>query len=447
MALPQIRYVTSADGTKIATATMGSGPYLVVVPPTPFWSIEGEWSIPRQRQEMERVAASYTLVRYDPRGQGLSDRDVADLSLEARVADIEAVFENVPADPAFVFSRGWQAPAVITFSARHPDRVRRLVLSGAAARGRDFRMNEKRRAVGTLLDVDWELYCAAFAFVDYGWTEEGQQYALMISKGTTPDIVRRGWTAMRQYDATELLSLVRCPTLVIYSHQQADERVRGAFVIPDAVRSLAALIPGARMKPVEGPATLYLGSSEISDAAFEFFAEDISEAVPAATGEDSAIIMFADIVGSTAMTERIGDAAFRERARTLDASLRAVIRDAGGTPVEGKLLGDGVLASFTVARQAIDAALACVKASREADLELHVGIHAGDIIRESGNVFGGAVNIAARVADAAGAGEVLVSDVVRSLARTSASVTFEDRGESEMKGVADPVRVYAVRQN
>jgi class 3 adenylate cyclase len=146
------------------------------------------------------------------------------------------------------------------------------------------------------------------------------------------------------------------------------------------------------------------------------------------------------------MTERIGDAAFRERARTLDASLRSVIKDAGGTPVEGKLLGDGVLASFTVARQAIEAALACVEASREADLELRVGIHAGDIIRESGNVFGGAVNIAARVADAAGAGEVLVSDVVRSLARTSANVTFEDRGEQSLKGVGEPVRVWAVSQ-
>ncbi len=89
----------------------------------------------------------------------------------------------------------------------------------------------------------------------------------------------------------------------------------------------------------------------------------------------------------------------------------------------------------------------CVKASREVDLELHAGIHAGDIIRESGNVFGGAVNIAARVADAAGAGEVLVSDVVRSLARTSANVTFEDRGEREMKGIGEPVRVWAVRQN
>lgn len=371
----QIRYVRSADGTKIATATMGSGPHLVLIPPTPLWSFEGEWSMPLQRSATERLAARYTVVRYDPRGQGLSDREVEDLSLEARVADIEAVFENVPVTPAFVFSRGWQAPATITFTARHPDRVRRLVLSGAAARGRDFHIDEKRRAVGTLLDVDWELYCAAFAFADYGWTEEGRQYALMIAKAATPDIVRRNWIATRSYDATDLLSSIRCPTLVLSS--QEHDNFRGSFVVPDAVRSLATLIRDARLQPVESSYTSNPASLAFVDVALQFFAEEALEVTtPVGPGEDSGIIMFADIVGSTAMTERIGDAAFRERARALDAALRAVIRSAGGTPVEGKLLGDGVLAVFTVARQAIEAALGCVRASRESGLELHVGVHA-----------------------------------------------------------------------
>jgi class 3 adenylate cyclase len=75
---------------------------------------------------------------------------------------------------------------------------------------------------------------------------------------------------------------------------------------------------------------------------------------------------------------------------------------------------------------------------------LHVGLHAGDVIREENNVFGGAVNIASRIS-ALSPGEVLVSDTVRSLARTSAGVRFEDRGEHALKGVADPQRVFAVR--
>jgi len=77
-------------------------------------------------------------------------------------------------------------------------------------------------------------------------------------------------------------------------------------------------------------------------------------------------------------------------------------------------------------------------------LPLHLGLHAGDVIREEGNVYGGAVNIASRISGLSTPGEVLVSDIVRGLARTSAGVTFEDRGEQSLKGVSEPVRVWAV---
>jgi class 3 adenylate cyclase len=158
----------------------------------------------------------------------------------------------------------------------------------------------------------------------------------------------------------------------------------------------------------------------------------------------TAIILFVDIANSTALTERMGDAAFRAASRALDERLRAAIRDAGGTPVEGKVMGDGVMATFPSAREAIAAAVRCNELSAESELQLHLGIHAGDVIREPGNVYGGAVNIAARICDASAPGEVLVSDVVRGMARTSAGVTFEDRGDRDMKGVGEPVRVYAV---
>jgi class 3 adenylate cyclase len=159
---------------------------------------------------------------------------------------------------------------------------------------------------------------------------------------------------------------------------------------------------------------------------------------------DTAIILFTDIADSTALTERLGDAAFRERARTLDASLREAVRAHDGRPIEGRLLGDGMLAVFSSARRAIEAALRCAGAGDELGLPLHVGLHAGDVIREEANVFGGAVNIAARVSSLAAPGELVVSSTVRELARTSAGVTFEDRGEHALKGVADPMRVWRV---
>jgi adenylate cyclase len=103
------------------------------------------------------------------------------------------------------------------------------------------------------------------------------------------------------------------------------------------------------------------------------------------------------------------------------------------------------MGTFASATQAIDAARRCLALSAQSALPLHVGLHAGDVIREEGNVYGGAVNIAARICGMCDPGEILVSGTVRDLARTSAGVRFEDRGEHALKGIADPVRVFAVR--
>jgi class 3 adenylate cyclase len=189
---------------------------------------------------------------------------------------------------------------------------------------------------------------------------------------------------------------------------------------------------------------LYWGHEQFIDTLNDFLGIE-KETQAAALPSGTAVILFTDIAGSTALTERLGDAAFRDASRKLDGSLRTAIVEAGGSAIEGKLLGDGVMAIFPSARQAIDAALACGRLSAESELPLHIGLHAGDVIREDGNVYGGAVNLASRICGASAPGEILVSDVVRVLARTSAGVTFEDRGEHEMKGVAEPQRLFAVR--
>jgi adenylate cyclase len=108
------------------------------------------------------------------------------------------------------------------------------------------------------------------------------------------------------------------------------------------------------------------------------------------------------------------------------------------------------MAVFDAAKDAIAAARACHAAAEAAQLLLHVGIHAGDVIRDQnlggpGDVHGGAVNIAARVAAASAPGQTLVSDVVRALGRTSAGVVFDDRGEFALKSIEEPQRLFSVR--
>ncbi len=125
------------------------------------------------------------------------------------------------------------------------------------------------------------------------------------------------------------------------------------------MRRLAATIPGAELTIVrKGDPSAYVNLVEA-------FLADGTRPAEAATPSGTAIVLFADIVDSTALTERMGDAAFREKARKLDDALRSVITGVGGTPIDGKLLGDGVLATFPAASQAIDAALACGRAGDE----------------------------------------------------------------------------------
>jgi class 3 adenylate cyclase len=267
--------------------------------------------------------------------------------------------------------------------------------------------------------------------------EDQREYGSLLCQAVPAEVAARYVEFDCHFDVRDLLPRIQCPAIVL---QYGDRHI----VPPEATRAVAARIPDARL--------LTMNYLEYPQQLFEFLGhplpvENAGLEAPQLPSDTSgtAIILFADIVGSTALTERMGDAGFRAKARELDGALRAIIRGNDGTPVEGKLLGDGVLAVFASARQALEAALRCGTAGDEAGLPLHLGIHAGDVIREESNVYGGAVNIAARIAAASAPGEVLVSDTVRGLARTSAGVSFEDRGEHNLKGVAEPQRLFTVR--
>jgi len=161
--------------------------------------------------------------------------------------------------------------------------------------------------------------------------------------------------------------------------------------------------------------------------------------------EGTVTIMFADIADSTMLTEKLSDHVFRSKARLLEESLKSVIKESDGKVVEGKLLGDGILVVFKSARNAIECALLCNDASFKTELRLHIGLHAGDVITEDNNVYGGAINIASRISDISDVGEITVSETVRSLARTSTKVVFEDKGLHTLKGISDPHHLFTVR--
>ncbi len=439
---PRIQYARTTDGVSIAYWTLGQGEAFVQLAPLPFSHLELEWQTPELRSWYESLASRRMLVRMDPRGVGLSDRDRTDFSPKGFALDVEAVVNRIGLNMFTLMGILNSGPVAVTYAVDNPERVSHLILWCTYARGISFFARPEAEALRALVEKDWRTFTEVTAHSREGWSDaaSARKFAAMIREAVTPPVQAIFMDTMRKVDVTDLLPKVQPATLVMH-------RREFTWIDVASARELASNIPDARLVLLEGTgAGPYLGNTNaVLGAIWEFLGEPETEALAAELPSGTALILFADIADSTALTERIGDAAFRAMARQLDSALRRVIQEHAGTPIEGKLLGDGVLAIFTSAREAIEAAIACGAAGGSAGMPLHLGLHAGDVIREENNVYGGAVNIASRIAGLSAAGEVLVSETVRSLARTSSGVRFEERGEHGLKGVSDPVRVWTVK--
>ena len=125
---PRIQYAKTADGVSIAFWTLGEGMPLVVMPNAPWSHIQMEWQIPGWRRWYERMAEKRRVIRYDSRGSGLSDPNVTDYSLDAHVADLEAVVQRLGLEHFALLGVGNSGPVAIVYAGRRPERVSRLVL-------------------------------------------------------------------------------------------------------------------------------------------------------------------------------------------------------------------------------------------------------------------------------------------------------------------------------
>jgi len=440
---PRIQYTRTTDGVDVAYWVIGAGPPVIWVSTIFTSHLSQNWEIWR---EMYRDVARYcTVVKYDNRGSGLSDRDATDFSLDARVMDLDSVRLAAGFGKVSLLASGHAAIAAAAYAAEHPDQVERLVVMSPYASGEElYRLSPPMKFIASLESVtedQWEFVTMSMASRMFpSDADAAKRLADTVRAAMDPKGLIRFRDANRSIDIAALLPKITAPTLVVHhpdSEWPAAFSRRFATAIPNAELLSSKWVGVAMLDPNERAAVI-----KFMTGADYMPPEDTSPAPSVPSG--TAIILFADIADSTSLTERLGDAAFRAKARDLDAALRTVIREHAGTAIEGKLLGDGVLAVFTSARQAIEAALACASAGSDAGLPLHLGLHAGDVIREEGNVYGGAVNVAARISGLSARGEVLVSETVRSLARTSAGVRFEDRGERELKGVGEAVRVWVV---
>src|SRR5687768_8343722 len=268
---PRIRYAITADGVSIAFWTLGEGEPLVYMAGGPWGHIE-LWDIPECRRWYERLAQQKMLLRYDVRGTGYSEREVSDHSLDALVADVEAVVDRLDLGRFDIFGAFDAGPVAIAYAARHPERVPHLILWCSWARTSDIRSPRIRAWLG-LIDQDWELMTDTCAHLALGWPagEVGRHAAQRLRESVTPKAARAALKAMGTFDVTELLPRLKVPTLVLH-------RSNIPWLSVDIARSLASRIPDARLTVMEGESTApYLGDAEATASAVDAFLGDGEE--------------------------------------------------------------------------------------------------------------------------------------------------------------------------
>ena len=248
-----VRFCRSADGVTIAYAVHGSGPPLVI---DACWlsHLQYDWESPVWRHYLTELGKIATVIRFDERGHGLSDRDVTDHSLDLRLADLEAVVEHAGLERFSLLAMAQGGPVAIEYAARHRDRIDRLIFYGSYAGVDSVQTSEQDRLLDETFDnlirVGWEQPTPEFRRVftylmipgateeQMGWLDELQRRA------TSAEVAVTARQQRRQANASHLLPDLDVPTLVLHS---LGDRMN-PFVYS---RFLAAELPDARLVALE----------------------------------------------------------------------------------------------------------------------------------------------------------------------------------------------------
>jgi class 3 adenylate cyclase len=436
MAAPETRYTKSGD-VDIAYHVTGTGAFDLVWVQGYVNNVELHWEMPESQQLISRLSSFCRLIRFDRRGTGLSDRAVSPATtLEQRMDDVRAVMDAAGSHRAVVLGVSEGAAMSVMFAATYPERTSGLVLYGACAQ------HPHRWAGRTQEEID-----ARLGAMERAWGTGRSAQFISPSKASEEAYVRNWARFERQscipsgavalarasldFDVRNLLPMVRVRTLVL--HRSGDTAVP-----VELGRELGKHIPGA--KYVEMPGIDH--APAVGDT--ERVVGEIEEFLTGSRGETEidrvlATVLFTDVVDSTKLAASFGDRSWREMIGRHDQIVRQQLSRFRGREV--KNLGDGFLATFDGPARAVHCAAAIADTVKPLGITVRSGLHTGEIELKNDDIGGIAVNIAARVAAAAGPNETLVSSTVRDLVAGS-GLRFEDRGLHDLKGLPDQMRLY-----
>ena len=271
----QIRFCVTPDNVRLAYATVGSGPPIVRVANC-FNHLDFEWGSPIWRHWVRDLARGHSILRYDGRGNGLSQRDVDNFSLDAWVQDLETVVDAAGLDTFALMGHSQGSSVAIAYAVRHPERVSHLVLCGAYSRGACHRESaqvlEARRALETLVDLNFGKSNPSFFhfvtsfYIPETTTPDEQEWfknlqLISVSSRNLVQFMR----ACDEINIRDLLPKVSVPTIVFHSH---GDRVAP----PEEGRIVATEIPNARFVPLASGNHLLLAD----EPAWKVFREELA---------------------------------------------------------------------------------------------------------------------------------------------------------------------------
>jgi class 3 adenylate cyclase len=438
MDIPATRYV-EVGGHNVAFQIYGEGPRDLLMVPGIVSHLDLLWADPGFAHLMRRFGSFARVISYDRVGVGLSDPVSTYPTLDDRLAEIEAVLDAAGSTTVDVLGYSEGGAYAGYFAAAHPERVRSIVFCVPWVCGPrdDPREGIRPEAV--------ELFASAIDHWGEGrgmellaptWIEKPLQKRMFASFERLvvgPGFARAILASVRDVDLSAILPHVRVPALVV--------GVTGDKVVPiEHVRFIASAIPGAELFELEGHDHLFwAGNVEPALDAIERFVT--GAVVDRDVDRILATVAFTDIVGSTQRLSEVGDRAWKDLVEEHDDCVRRALEVHGGREV--KTLGDGALLIFDAPHTALTVLTDVQRTVRTLGLEIRAGVHSGDVQIAGSDLAGMTVNTAARISALAGPGEILISESVRDLLRSTPTVCTE-RGVHELKGVPGKHTLFAV---
>jgi class 3 adenylate cyclase len=433
---PQTRYAKSGD-LNIAYQVTGSGPLDLVYVPGFVSNLDLVWENPGWIHFFTRLSAFSRLIMFDKRGTGLSDRVAGIATLEERMDDVRAVMDAAGSERAALFGMSEGGPMSLLFAATYPERATALVIYGSYARHPALSVEgrwDERRA---LINRAWGSgeYMLQFFAPSLANDEETQRRLGRFERQSASPAAAEAILMMnKEIDARDILPTIHLPTLVMHRSDDVATAVEGG-------RYLGRNIPGAKYIELPGENHIPVFERDMLDR----IANETEEFLTGYRADFEldrvlATVMFTDIVDSTKRAAALGDRMWRATLERHDEIVRQQLMRFRGREV--KHTGDGFLATFDGPARAVRCASAIADTMQPLGIAVRGGLHTGEIELKGDDIGGIAVNIAARVAAAAGPNEMLVSSTVRDLVAGS-GLRFEDRGRHALKGLPEDVQLYA----